>query len=221
MIDDCIDSYFASEEEAITSARSRGSESDYTQPSDGESYCSDGMQEDSTKVKKKKVIKKVRFQECPQSEESECSPQKQKEQKRRKYKRKRDVSQHGTIGEGASGTIHSTEEVPSECDLGRLLHEQQKAAQSSTKNSNHWTETQQYAWLSVYEREMPSTAYDRNNRWKIFSAQLAQLGVVKTNEQCRAQVNMFSKLVIHSYISERTKETMHVSVINEVALFCG
>lgn len=113
------------------------------------------------------------------------------------------ASMHQTQGNGRKkkrkskleGSTHISEaqdvtelQLPKRFYLDDLLLEQEDRELNINRNTYQWTECQQYAWLSVFERETPCNVYDKANRWKIFSAHLAQLGIMKTNEQCRAQV---------------------------------
>lgn len=68
----------------------------------------------------------------------------------------------------------------------------QKALAQQNMNSVKdvkWTNAEKCAFLAVYRNENPYHAYDKANRWKIFSAHMQHLGVYKSNEQCRGQVS--------------------------------
>lgn len=86
---------------------------------------------------------------------------------------------------------NSNPDIRRAANFQHLLLNMREDELTQTRNPNHWTEAQQMAWLSVFAREHPSNAYDTANRWQIFSAHLAAMGVMKTNEQCRAQVSAY------------------------------
>lgn len=114
--------------------------------------------------------------------------EKKKESKSTHEQEKNPRNVHNTVVNRANWNAGASGQTGFNTYLGNLQVAQAQQNRNNVKDVK-WTNAEKCAFLAMYRNENPYHAYDKVNRWKIFSAHMLHLGVSKSNEQCRGQVS--------------------------------